>query len=46
MRGDGIFHHNDAGDRPESVFGGRTTLHVGGDAASYLLLPVIPEGGA
>jgi predicted acyl esterase len=43
MRGDGIFHHNDPSDRPESVYGGRTTLYTGGDAASYLLLPIVPE---
>jgi hypothetical protein len=43
MRGDGIFHHNDVTDRPESVFGGSTTLFTGGDEASYLLLPLIPQ---
>ena len=43
MRGDGIFHHNDAGDRPESVFGGRTTIRTGGDSPSYVLLPLIPS---
>ncbi|MGH6982253.1 MAG: CocE/NonD family hydrolase [Stellaceae bacterium] len=43
MRGDGIFHHNDVTDRPESVFGGRTTLFTGGEDASYLLLPLIPQ---
>lgn len=44
MRGDGIFHHNDASDRPESVFGGSTTVYTGGEHASYLLLPIIPGG--
>ncbi|WP_249018863.1 CocE/NonD family hydrolase [Conexibacter sp. S30A1] len=43
MRGDGIFHHNDPGDRPESLFGGTTTLYTGAASPSYLLLPVIPE---
>jgi len=43
MRGDGIFHHNDKTDRPESVFGGETTLYTGGADASYLLLPIVPE---
>ncbi len=44
MRGDGIFHHNDAGDRPESIFGGTDdAAHRRRDSASYLLLPVIPE---
>ncbi len=42
MRGDGIFHHNDPTDRPESIFGGRTTLYTGGANPSYVLLPVIP----
>src|SRR5579875_97753 len=42
MRGDGIFHHNDPTDRPADVFAGTTTLHVGGQRASYFLLPVIP----
>ncbi len=42
MRGDGIFHHNDRSDRPEAVYGGRTTLYTGGESPSYLLLPVIP----
>jgi predicted acyl esterase len=42
MRGDGIFHHNDASDRPPSIFGGRTTLRTGGETASYVLLPIIP----
>lgn len=43
MKGDGIFHHNDRTDRPDSIFGGRTTLHVGRGRESYVLLPVIPE---
>jgi uncharacterized protein len=34
--------HNDAHDRPKSVFGGRTQLHTGGDLDCYFLLPVIP----
>jgi predicted acyl esterase len=42
MRGNGIFYHNDAGDRPESIFGGTTTLHSGETHPSYLLVPVIP----
>ena len=36
------FVHNDTGDRPEAVFGGKNTLHTGPDMSSYLLLPVIP----
>ena len=42
LRGSGPFLHNDPEDRPGSLFGGRTTIHTGGAAASYLLLPVIP----
>jgi len=34
--------HNDPDDRPAAVFGGRVTLHAGGEWESYLLLPVIP----
>jgi predicted acyl esterase len=40
-RGVGPFRHADAGDRPADVFSGRVTLHVGGDADSFLLVPVI-----
>jgi predicted acyl esterase len=42
MRGAGPFQHNDADDRPKSVFGGRTTVHFGGARNPYVLLPVIP----
>jgi hypothetical protein len=41
-RGVGPFQHNDPEDRPASIFGGRVTLHCGGDRQAYLLLPVIP----
>ena len=41
--GSGPFLHNDPRDRPEAVFGGRTTVHAGGDTGSFLLLPVIPS---
>lgn len=34
--------HNDPGDRPKTVFGGRTQLHTGGDLECYFLLPIIP----
>jgi predicted acyl esterase len=43
MRGSGPFLHNDPDDRPAALFGGRTTIHTGGDQASFLLLPVIPS---
>jgi len=38
LRGSGPFLHNDPLDRPASVFGGRTTVHLGG---SFLRIPVI-----
>jgi hypothetical protein len=42
MRGNGIFVHTEAADRPADIFGGQTTLISGGACPSYLLLPVIP----
>ena len=39
LRGCGPFLHDDPRDRPATIFGGRTTLHLGD---SFLLLPVIP----
>jgi predicted acyl esterase len=45
-RGTGGMTHNDPDDRPSDVFGGRVTLHAGGGRESYLLLPIIPAGGA
>ena len=42
LRGSGPFLHDDPRGRPVEVFGGRTTLHTGGEHAAYLLLPVIP----
>jgi predicted acyl esterase len=41
-RGTGGMTHNDPGNRPPDVFGGKVTLHAGGPRESYLLLPVIP----
>ena len=41
-RGCGPFVHTGAADRPEEIFGGRVTVHTGGDHGSYLLLPIIP----
>jgi predicted acyl esterase len=43
MRGSGPFLHNSPDDRPHDLFGGKTTIHTGGKAKSYLLLPVIPS---
>jgi predicted acyl esterase len=42
-RGVGPFRHDDPDDRPPAVFGGRVTVHSGGDRQSYLLVPVIPS---
>src|SRR4029077_15352434 len=40
MKGCGPFTHDDATDRPRSVFGGKVTLHFA--RKPYLLLPIIP----
>jgi predicted acyl esterase len=42
LRGCGPFLHDDPRDRPHDVFGGKTTLHIGPDQPSHLLLPIIP----
>jgi predicted acyl esterase len=42
LKGCGPFLHDDPRDRPSEIFGGKTTLHIGRDRASYLLLPIIP----
>jgi predicted acyl esterase len=41
-RGIGPFVHADCSDRPEEVFGGTVTVHVGGNTDSHLLLPTVP----
>jgi hypothetical protein len=41
--GVGPFLHNDARDRPPEIFDGTVTLHTGGNRASWVMLPVIPE---
>jgi predicted acyl esterase len=38
----GRMRHDDPADRPVEIFGGVTTIHTGGDAESWLLLPQIP----
>jgi predicted acyl esterase len=43
LTGCGPFLHDDPRDRPEEVFGGRVTVHTGGDHPSSLLLPVVPS---
>ncbi len=41
--GSGPWRHDDALDRPTSIFGGKTTLHTGPGRESYLLVPVIAK---
>jgi predicted acyl esterase len=41
-RGVGPFTHTDPAGRPPGRFGGKVTIHTGGDCPSSLLLPVIP----
>jgi len=41
LTGSGPFQHNDPVDRPADVFGGQTTVHTGGDTASWLQLPIV-----
>ncbi len=43
LRGCGPFLHDDPADRPEKIFGGKTTLHTTNDWRPYLLLPIIPK---
>ena len=42
LRGCGPFIHTDRRARPEETFGGRATLHTGGEHESYVVLPVVP----
>jgi predicted acyl esterase len=41
--GNGPFLHNDSRDRPIAIYGGRTTLHLGGGRKNFVLLPVVPS---
>ncbi|MGW5519964.1 CocE/NonD family hydrolase [Nocardia africana] len=43
QRGNGVFVHDDADDRPAGRFAGTTTLHTGPSSRTSLLLPVIPR---
>jgi predicted acyl esterase len=40
--GCGPFLHDDPRDRPVAVYGGRTTIHLGGGRDNFVLLPIIP----
>jgi uncharacterized protein len=42
LSGVGIYTHSDPADRPADTYGGTTTVHTGGEHASWLLIPVIP----
>jgi uncharacterized protein len=43
FQGSGPFLHDDPRDRPEDIFGGRTTIYTGSEKGSYVLLPLIPN---
>jgi hypothetical protein len=40
--GNGPFLHDDPRDRPLEIYGGKTTIHLGGGRENFVLLPVIP----
>jgi len=44
--GVGPFLHDDPRDRPLAIYGGRTTIHLGGGRENFLLLPIIPAKAA
>jgi predicted acyl esterase len=41
-RGTGGMTHTDPDSRPMAVYGGKVTLHTGGEQGAYVMLPVIP----
>jgi predicted acyl esterase len=41
--GVGPFLHDEPGNRPAKIFGGKVTLHTGSDKPAYVLLPIIPK---
>jgi predicted acyl esterase len=43
LKGCGPFSHDDVGDRPPSIYGGKTTLHVTPSKEPYVLVPIIPK---
>jgi hypothetical protein len=43
--GVGPFLHDDPQDRPDAVFGGKTTLHADSRQSCHVLLPVVPPRG-
>ncbi len=40
--GNGPFLHDDPRDRPLDIYGGKTTIHLGGGRENFVLLPIIP----
>ena len=44
LTGCGPFLHTDERDRPPEIYGKDVTLHMGGEQASWLLVPVVPSG--
>jgi predicted acyl esterase len=44
--GNGPFLHDDPRDRPTEIYGGETTIHLGGNRENYVLLPIIPAKAA
>jgi predicted acyl esterase len=46
MTGAGPFLHDDPRDRPAPLFDGTTTVHVGPDTPSSLLIPFVPAAAA
>ena len=41
--GNGPFLHDDPRDRPLEIYGGKTTIHLGGGRQNFVLLPIIPH---
>ena len=41
--GCGPFLHDDPRDRPMDIYGGKTTIHLGGGRDNFVLLPIIPQ---
>ena len=44
--GNGPFLHDDPRDRPVAIYGGKTTIHLGGGRENFVLLPIIPAHDA
>ncbi|KAH7133855.1 Alpha/Beta hydrolase protein [Dactylonectria macrodidyma] len=45
-QGSGLFEHTHPVDRAESTFKGWNQVHVGPGHQSYLVLPIVPQGGS